>query len=496
MDLTPDQNDAFNKIKTNNWDVFILTGHAGSGKTQLLLEIQNHFLKENWKVYPGSFTGRAAAVLRRRGLKNARTLAYYFYGRPTIYQEFKNIWKLVRLKFTRNPEDKEVWLIDESSMLYERYISQLLDHIYNPDTKTLGFIGRRLRELYDELEITEIKKIIFCGDIDQLPPVYGNNKPALKEETFEKLGFKVISHNLTSYLRHSDSKDIQTVARILDEHPNKKGIQLIKELNLSNDNVEILPSNDIDIVSDKFLDLFKLNPLQIKYLNYKNQFVHEFNLYIRSKIYNTSPRELVVDKELVHVMKNNYFYDLWNGDYLVIENVDKNFEGPEIPVYCFVENEKGNKVQLKNSEGDRVSQALSLSFTRIHARHSETGDKYKFFIIDETLNNTDGDNWIYQPRENRYQEITEYLQKFFMLRHPELVGKPYKDWKEERETDEYNNALFVNYSYGITGYKSQGGEWDYIMIDLNTGMKRIPNGYFYTAVTRATKKVIIIPPEF
>ena len=39
MDLTPDQNDAFNKIKTNNWDVFILTGHAGSGKTQLLLDL-------------------------------------------------------------------------------------------------------------------------------------------------------------------------------------------------------------------------------------------------------------------------------------------------------------------------------------------------------------------------------------------------------------------------------------------------------------------------
>ena len=55
--------------------------------------------------------------------------------------------------------------------------------------------------------------------------------------------------------------------------------------------------------------------------------------------------------------------------------------------------------------------------------------------------------------------------KFFFYRNPELVGQPYADWKEERETDSYNNAIFANYSYGITGYKSQGGEWDYIMVD-------------------------------
>ena len=43
--------------------------------------------------------------------------------------------------------------------------------------------------------------------------------------------------------------------------------------------------------------------------------------------------------------------------------------------------------------------------------------------------------------------------------------------------------------------KSQGGEWDYIMVDLNTGMRTVPKGYFYTSVTRATKKIIIIPPR-
>ena len=76
MKFTEDQSKAFEQIKDiESWDIFILTGQAGSGKTQLLYEIQEHFLKIKWKIYPGSFTGRAAAVLRRRGLENARTIA-------------------------------------------------------------------------------------------------------------------------------------------------------------------------------------------------------------------------------------------------------------------------------------------------------------------------------------------------------------------------------------------------------------------------------------
>ena len=64
----------------------------------------------------------------------------------------------------------------------------------------------------------------------------------------------------------------------------------------------------------------------------------------------------------------------------------------------------------KDNEGNKVLQPLKLSFTRVKARHTETNREYTFFIVDETLNNTDGDNWIYRSRDNLYQELTEYLQ--------------------------------------------------------------------------------------
>ena len=56
-------------------------------------------------------------------------------------------------------------------------------------------------------------------------------------------------------------------------------------------------------------------------------------------------------------MKNNYFYDLWNGDYLIIEKIEKTFDGPDLDVLCYVENEKGNKVQKKETHSIHPEQS-------------------------------------------------------------------------------------------------------------------------------------------
>ena len=93
IDLTKDQQNALDYIVENDWDVFILTGNAGTGKSTLLEIIQKSFKKNKFEVYPGAFTGRAAAVLRQKGLSNSRTIHYYLYGRPTLYVEFKKFFK-------------------------------------------------------------------------------------------------------------------------------------------------------------------------------------------------------------------------------------------------------------------------------------------------------------------------------------------------------------------------------------------------------------------
>ena len=43
IDLTKDQQNALDYIVENDWDVFILTGNAGTGKSTLLEIIQKSF---------------------------------------------------------------------------------------------------------------------------------------------------------------------------------------------------------------------------------------------------------------------------------------------------------------------------------------------------------------------------------------------------------------------------------------------------------------------
>ena len=216
-------------------------------------------------------------------------------------------------------------------------------------------------------------------------------------------------------------------------------------------------------------------------------------MLIRPKLMDKHPRDLLFKNDLIHVTKNNYFYDLWNGDHLIVKDVGNVIEGPEIDVSCYIENEKGNKVQHKEND-KQVEKPMTLDFTNVKVQHTETKKEQNLYIINETLNNTDGDNWIYLQRENLYQEISEYLTKFFFIRNPNCLDMKYDEWKKERETDRYNNALFINYSYGITGHKAQGGEWDYVIVDLNSSAKP-PPGWMYTAITRASQKVMIVSNE-
>ena len=106
---------------------------------------------------------------------------------------------------------------------------------------------------------------------------------------------------------------------------------------------------------------------------------------------------------------------------MIVKDVGNVIEGPEIDVSCYIENEKGNKVQHKEND-KQVEKPMTLDFTNVKVQHTETKKEQNLYIINQTLNNTDGDNWIYLQRENLYQEISEYLTKFFykkskLLRH-------------------------------------------------------------------------------
>ena len=60
----------------------------------------------------------------------------------------------------------------------------------------------------------------------------------------------------------------------------------------------------------------------------------------------------------------------------------------------------------------------------------------------------------------------------------------------------YYNALQVKFSYALTCHKTQGGQWETVIIDqgylTEEMLDREYLRWLYTAVTRATKKVYLL----
>ena len=503
MTLSNEQKEILNYSLSDDWDILIINGPAGSGKTTLLNHIYQNYKKnkQSYKLYPGAFTGRASAVLKEKGLENSKTINFWIWGRRSMYRAFDKFFKLEIMKDERDEVSDELWIIDESSMIQENLLTHLLDEVHNQSRKPkLNLYKAKLIDLIEDknFNIKLNRKIIFCGDLNQLPPIYakaGKYRPALDKVPFEKLTKRVKQFNLSELHRHKHSEDIHELAKDLEKVNNINDLHLDS---FSKDNVEIIEDNSIDNLMTRYLSSFKKNPFQTKYISFNNQVAHEFNILARNAIHSINPRVLYVKKDLVHVTENNYFHSLWNGDFLEILNVGNTIEGPKLHIKSSVK---------KDDKEFNVDKEFSLNFTRLTLRHIETNKiHYEVLVIDETLNNEDEDNWLYSNRDERYFEIEEYLHAFFIQRnhnYPELTPE---EQKELRETDKYNNALYMNYSYAITGHKSQGGEWDYVFVDFTTVIKdkdtgkykisnyySYPPGWKYTAATRASKKVFLIP---
>jgi exodeoxyribonuclease-5 len=122
--------------------IFIIAGYAGTGKSTILSTILENFRIPRYKVAFATFTGKAAVILRQKGL-NAYTIHKLIYN--TIVSK-KNV-PMFRRK-SRLPMSIELIAVDEIGMVPKSLLDDLLSfHI----------------------------PVIGLGDPGQLPPIYGEN---------------------------------------------------------------------------------------------------------------------------------------------------------------------------------------------------------------------------------------------------------------------------------------------------------------------------------
>lgn len=157
MSLTIEQKDVVKKIikGISSNQITTLGGYAGTGKSTIIKVILQIMDKKGFNFVPCAYTGKAANVLRKKGMGRADTI------HGTIYQAYTNdqqevFWEL-KSKTSFDQEKINGFIVDEASMVSKEI---------HEDLKSYGL------------------PIIYVGDHGQLEPIGGANFNLMAEPMY------------------------------------------------------------------------------------------------------------------------------------------------------------------------------------------------------------------------------------------------------------------------------------------------------------------------
>jgi ATP-dependent exoDNAse (exonuclease V) alpha subunit len=457
---------AFLKPTRKDNHIFMLTGSAGTGKTTVVEaliktipiineSIENNILmpiklpKQPISVYLTATTGKAARMLENRCQYSACTIHKLIY----TLDDNKSEVSRSRLRWYYKIADPltdpySVLFIDESSM-----ISSL-----NQEDDNVIFGSGNLID--DILTFGTNAKIVFVGDPYQLPPVNEHKTLALDPELFEmKYFFPVQYFELREPVRFSKYSGIYQIAYQIRD--------TLTSGNQSNINIEengnVTLYDSVDEIINHHVDILKNKPtLPTTMIAYTNNVVSTLNKKIRSKLLKNT-KKLLNNNEYVMVIKNNYLYDLMNGEIVQIINMESECKR--------IEHLRFRKVKLKYGSDDN--------------------DVMKCMVLENTLE--PNFNYTFQDELLILSYIFEKIQK----QNPDLLDNK-RSLMFRLQNDPYLNALRLKYAYAITCHKAQGGEWEEVSIVTESMLyhSKQPSDFvlrwLYTAITRAKSNVNLL----
>ena len=455
LEADTEKKELFGKLENflkSDIQTFILTGYAGTGKTTILKAVADYLTGCKREVNLMASTGRAAKILSDKTLRQATTIHLGIY-QFELSKESKGYVHLVfRVGLNFSPENT-VYIIDESSMISNRE--------NNPSYATFGS-GALLNDIYT---YAAGRKIIFVGDIAQLPPIKSDMSPALSPGYLEShFGTKTQSFNLKNIHRQSGETAIYKVVH--------QFVKIFNARRFNFPNINIQQRNsDIEFFyyeSDMIRDFCKgynqaHEPDRI-FLAYSNKKTHSLNMIIRSMLFQ-NPAELQNNEWLVN-FSNNYKYNILNGT------------GVRFIKYL-------NRTEYKAGLTFKYGLFEVNIFGNIH--------KIKAFFIME---------YMLSPMPGLSADAEKDLIIDFNIRmsHAGIKPKNKTKYLAALRTDPYLNALRLRYGYALTVHKAQGGEWDNIYLVFERYMMNFPfklqHNWAYTAVTRARKKLNILNNYF
>lgn len=363
--------------------IFVIAGYAGTGKSTVLSQVLMNMGIPNYKIAYVTYTGKAAVVLRQKGL-SAYTIHKLIYNVSISKTTGEPIFR----KKPKLPSNIELICIDELGMVPQKIMEDIL---------SFGI------------------PILGLGDPGQLPPIYGENEFISNPDVF-----------LTEVFRQKGDSDLLTLATDI-----RNGVDVY---NTS------YPNGGVEIYSGEF-DHSRMNQYD-QILCSKNINRTNININFRNMMRINTPLPIAGEKVICGLNNFSECYPYKDIDVCLVNGL----------------------------MGITTTDAIEIDNDVIY---------FKF-----------------QPDKMNIQ-IPVYAKKQPFLDNYEDFGNSVSATGDEQFKVSLYEDRIVNvfdYAYAITTHKSQGSEWDNVLVyddcfyhdDKNYGR------WLYTSVTRAKKSVTIV----
>jgi ATP-dependent exoDNAse (exonuclease V) alpha subunit len=454
ISLNDDQKNTVSTIEpflnNKHQNIFILKGHAGTGKTTLALGIIKYLQSKKTPFVLLASTGKAAKVLTDKTHHKSSTIhrSIYAIDEDTLNEENKT--RKLGFKLSVNHDDPNtVYIVDESSMISDRPVKNAF----------IRFGSARL--LSDLFAYINKRKIIFIGDPAQLPPV-NNLFSAALNEIYIKKTFTIEAEvsSLQQIIRYKPNSGIGYNTKEIRDSIQRKEFPYLSVKASGYDDVKVY-ANLNEMVENYVSTIKRIGIDNTLFITLSNKEAGIINRMVRNLLFREKKSLFVNKGEAIMVMHNNYLHNLANGDIVIVSSVSPRFERKAGLTFRDAE-------VLVNTGGGQ--------------------ELIKCKIIDDLLASTSRD---------LTNEQDFYLIRDFMIRTKNKgIERKSEQFLEAYITDPYLNALRVKYGYAVTCHKAQGGEWQEVFIEFEKSMffqsKENQYRWVYTAISRAEKKVHLL----
>lgn len=449
----------------NSKEYYLIEGKAGTGKTTVIKEVIKNF--PNKKIIAGALSHKAKYIIKESIEKGLNNLDITYSSVASMLSLQLDLETGVFKKDYNKKNGKtsilnfDVIIIDEASMINE----EMIDLIFKE------------KNLHS--------KVIFLGDIGQLPPIrtkknpyyfdwddidLGKNSPIFQIDKKSKLLIRVRQGEESPILPFADYFWENSLAI----NPVKNPANIKYRKTLINDKGALIFINETREIFKTTLEIFDVaikenKPNLIKYITYRNKTRHLINLYIHRHFFGNDCNTFQKGELIIF---NDSFGDFENSSEYQIVN-----RYPD-----FIDNKNNLKLYSIDVIFDNKLHQLVLLHPDSNLIH-ENLVKYKFkraFDIKKDIDNLEGENNTIKKRKE-----LNILYKNLLI----------EAWDEKRRFP------MIDYGYAISTHKSQGSTYDIAVIHEQdiASVKMIDNKQksqsIYTAITRSKNISIIISSE-